>query len=116
MKRISLKNIIILQLIVIIHTISQVMLKMASKYEFMSLEFIFFYAMMFLALFIYALCWQQMIKRLDLSIAYANRAAAILWALLWSALIFNEPITKYKVLGVLVVLIGVMVINTGKEG
>ena len=45
---------------------------------------------------IYALCWQQVIKRVELSVAYANRAMALLWSLLWAVLLFGEQITVKK--------------------
>ena len=42
---------------------------------------------------IYALIWQQLIKRIDLSIAYANRSMAILWSMIWAVIFFGEIIT-----------------------
>ncbi|MFI3202198.1 MAG: EamA family transporter [Eubacteriales bacterium] len=76
-------------------------------------RFILFYSLEFVALFVYAICWQQMIKRFELSVAYANRAVAILWSLVWSVILFKEAITLGKILGVCCVLVGVMIINTG---
>ena len=64
---------------------------------------------------IYALCWQQVIKRVELSVAYANRAMALLWSLLWAVLLFGEQITVKKLIGVGLVLAGTLIINGGKE-
>ncbi|MFI3176766.1 MAG: EamA family transporter [Eubacteriales bacterium] len=114
-QKLTIKDVVLLQGIVIIYTMSQVMQKCAALQELFSVGFLIFYGLEFVALFVYAICWQQMIKRFELSIAYANRAVALLWALVWSVLLFQESLTIGKVLGVCVVLIGVMIINGGKE-
>ena len=52
---------------------------------------------------------------LALSVAYANRAMALLWSLLWAVLLFGEQITVKKLIGVGLVLAGTLIINGGKE-
>ncbi len=111
-KRISLKNILILQLVIIIYTLSGVAAKGASGYETLSWQFIFFYGLEIAILGVYAILWQQIIKRFDLSIAYANRSMAILWSLVWAVIFFHEKITVNNVLGVLIVLAGTILVNT----
>ncbi len=111
-KRISLKNILILQLVIIIYTLSGVAAKGASGYEPLSWQFIFFYGLEIAILGVYAILWQQIIKRFDLSIAYANRSMAILWSLVWAVIFFHEKITVNNVLGVLIVLAGTILVNT----
>ena len=64
---------------------------------------------------LHQLCWQQVIKRVELSVAYANRAMALLWSLLWAVLLFGEQITVKKLIGVGLVLAGTLIINGGKE-
>ena len=53
--------------------------------------------------------------RVELSVAYANRAMALLWSLLWAVLLFGEQITVKKLIGVGLVLAGTLIINGGKE-
>lgn len=115
MKRIGFKNLMLIQMLVIIFTLSQVLLKITSGVTLLSVEFFLLYGAVFVLLFIYAIFWQQTIKRVDLTVAYINKAIALLWALLWSVLIFKEEITLGKVLGVLVVLAGLIVINGDKK-
>ena len=62
-KRISLKNILILQLVIIIYTLSGVAAKGASGYETLSWQFIFFYDLEIAILGVYAILWQQIIKK-----------------------------------------------------
>ena len=78
------------------------------------LVFLLLYGAEIAVLGVYAIIWQQMIKKFDLSVAYATRAVALLWSLLWAALIFGEPVTGKKALGVALVVLGTAVVNAGK--
>ena len=44
-----------------------------------------------------------------------NKAATIVWGMLWSALFFNETITQKKILGALVILGGIILLSTSKD-
>lgn len=110
--KISIKGIIAIQLAVIIYTFSGIMGKFAAGHEFLSWPFIFFIGMEFLILGIYAIVWQQIIKRYPLSMAYVNRALAIFWSTLWAYLIFGERITLKNIIGVVIIFIGIMVVNS----
>ena len=59
----------------------------------------------------YAVFWQQIIKRFDLSIAYANRAFAIFWTFLWSVLIFHETFRPVSLIGIFLVFFGILLVN-----
>ena len=111
-KKITLKNIFLLQLIIMVYTLSTVAAKFASEKEFLSFEFILCYGIEILILGIYAILWQQIIKRFDLSIAYANRAVGLLWSIVWAILFFNEVVTIKNVIGVVIVIIGTMIVNS----
>ena len=112
----NLRSIAVIQLAVVIYSLSAVSGKLASGHEFLSLPFILFYALEILCLGVYAILWQQIIKRHDLSVAYVNRSMALLWSMLWSALIFRETISVQNLLGVAIVIAGVTLVNTSKEG
>ena len=63
----------------------------------------------------YAIAWQQIIKRCDLSVAYANRSLAILWSLVWTVIFFHESLTVKNIIGVLIVFAGTMIVNSDGE-
>ena len=86
---------------------------LASKYEFLSTGYLLFFGLEFIILAAYALIWQQMIKRFQLSVAYANKAMTLMWSMLWNFIIFSQGITPFKVVGVVLVVIGVVIMNTG---
>ncbi len=104
-------NIFLLQSIVVIYTINSIIAKFATSAEVFSLKFFLFYGAEVMVLGIYAICWQQMIKRFDLSVAYANRSMAILWTALWSLIIFKEALNLKQVIGILLVVAGTIVVN-----
>lgn len=100
-----------LQVIIVVYTMSGVAAKFASQYAFLSPGFILCYGAEIFILGVYAILWQQIIKRVDLSVAYANRSVALLWSMLWAGLFFAEQVTIKNIFGVIVVLIGTMIVN-----
>ncbi len=106
-----IRNLLFLQALVCVFSISTVVARFASAEEFLSFRFILFYCLEVMVLGVYAVFWQQAIKRFDISIAYANKAMVLLWGLLWSVLLFHEPVTPKRVAGVLVVIAGVIILN-----
>lgn len=97
-----------LHLLLALYSISGVLSKLAARQPFMSAGFVLCYGGSLLILAVYALGWQQIIKRMPLIAAYANRAVTLVWGIVWGALFFGESVTPLKVVGALVVLAGVV--------
>ena len=110
-----IKNICILQGIIAIYTLSTVAAKFASGEKFLTFKFFMFYGIEILILGIYAILWQQIIKKFEISIAYANRAMALLWSILWAIVFFKESINLKNFIGVLIVIIGTIIVNKNDE-
>ena len=66
---------------------------------------------MFFDCFVYAICWQKIIKKFDLNIGYANRSVYLLWSQVWAVSIFGEKLSVRNVIGVMIVLLGVIVVS-----
>ena len=113
-KKITIKDILVLQIVIAIYTLSTVMAKQASGQPLFSVGFFGFYGADLLILGIYALLWQQMIKKFELSVAYTNRAMALLWSLIWAVVIFKDNITVKNVIGVALVIAGTIIVNGGR--
>lgn len=111
-KKSFIKNIIILQVIILVYTLSTVTAKFASNEEFLSLKFILFYGLEIFILGVYAILWQQIIKKFEISVAYANRAMSLLWSIVWAIVFFGEQITLKNVIGVIIVIIGTIIVNS----
>ncbi len=83
--------------------------KMAGRHKFLSPKFIFFYGLLICILFVYAVIWQQVLKRLSLTVAYASKGVGIIYGMMWGVMIFNETITWNMIVGAVLVLIGVYI-------
>ncbi|MDO4990440.1 MAG: transporter [Eubacteriales bacterium] len=98
-----------LQLLLLCYALSTVMQKLAAQQEFLSLRFLLCAAGMFLFLGVYALGWQQVLKRLPLTVAYAtSKAVVFLWMLVFGALIFHERVSPRQLLGCALLMAGVV--------
>ena len=113
LKKIKPADFLLLELSVLVYSLSTVTANMASKYPFLSWGYILYFGLDFVILAVYAILWQQIIKKFQLSIAYANKSMTLLWSMLWNFLIFSQGITPGKVAGVLLVMAGVIVMNLG---
>ena len=111
-----LLSILLLQGTVAIYSINTIVAKFASGHPLMSLPFLLLLALEVLVMGVYALCWQQMIKRFPLGVAYANKAMGLLWSLLFGVLLFHEGVTVKKLAALALVIAGTILINrVGEE-
>lgn len=99
----------------VLYSLSSICGKLAAGFPFLSIGFIVCYGGMIALLGIYAIGWQQVIKRLPLTFAYANRAVTVVWGIVWGALFFSEPVTAGKLVGALIVLAGVVLYATSGD-
>lgn len=60
---------------------------------------------------IYAIAWQQVIKKFSLSTAYANKSVYLLWSQVWAVIIFHENLSIQNIIGIMVVLVGVWMVQ-----
>lgn len=111
----SLYTYLLLHLLLFISAFSAVLSKLASREAFLSIRFILLYGGMLFLLVVYAVGWQQVLKRMDLSVAYANRAFALAYSLLFGALIFHEEITRNKIIGCVLAIAGVLLYVSGSK-
>ena len=74
-----------------------------------------FMALEFLALGVYAILWQQTLRRMPLSFAYSNKGVCTLWACLFGLIFFGERLTWGKAIGIVVVLLGVWLVVSDHE-
>ena len=88
---------------------------MAARYPFLSLRFLFFYGLVLVIMFVYAIIWQQILKKIPLTIAHANKAVSLVWGMVWGSLLFHETITWKMILGSAVMFFGIYLVVTGDE-
>lgn len=112
---VPLKWFLILHLSLIVNSMAGAASKMAGRQEFLSLKFFFFYGLVLLITFAFALVWQQVLKNMSLTFAFTNKPITMIWGLIWSVMIFQEKITWNMLLGSAVILVGIIIGVSGNE-
>lgn len=102
------KSIILLHLLLMLYSTSGVFSKLAAGESFLSFHFCLYYFIVIALLAVYAVGWQQIIKHLPLTTAFANKAVTVAWGLVWGRLWFDEHITFGKALGAGLVILGIV--------
>lgn len=105
-----------LHIMLMIYSMSGICSKMAAKQTFLSFRFCMYYALIIMLLGFYAIRWQQVIKRLPLTTAFANKAVTVVWGIIWGAVFFGESITPGKIIGAILVIVGVVIYARADEG
>ncbi|MCR5502277.1 MAG: EamA family transporter [Lachnospiraceae bacterium] len=117
-KKADLKAWLMLEFVFFLYSLTSVLSKYSSASDPLSVRFLLFYGLIVVVLGIYALLWQQVIKHFELTVAYANKAVCLLWALIWSLVLFHDRIKPNHVIGIAIVMAGIYVLNSGgkKDG
>lgn len=101
-----------IQSVVFLYSIISILSKIASSYLKESLLTVaLILLIMLFTLAIYAVFWQKLLKKIDLSVAYVNKGMLLFWSMLWSIFLFKEHITLYNLLGTAIIFIGILVVN-----
>ncbi len=108
----ELMILIVLHILLAIYSIGGIFSKMAANVQFLSLEFCLYYLGIIMILGIYAVFWQQIIKRMPLTVAFANKAITVIWGIVWGFLFFNETITIGQLIGAGLIMIGIVLYCT----
>lgn len=111
----KVKSIFLLHIMLFFYSLGGVCSKLAAKQEFMSVKFILYYMAVLGILFLYAVLWQQILKRLPLVTAYSNKAVTVIWGILWGQLFFQEAINTKKIVGAVIIILGVILVVTDVE-
>ena len=109
------KHYIYLNFILLLYSMSSVFSKTAAMQEFLSIKFILFYGGTIFILFVYAILWQQIIKNMNLTTAYANKAIVVIWGMIWGVLFFKETITLKMILGAVIIICGIYLVVSDSE-
>ena len=111
MSRTQGRTLLLLPILLLFYSLSDVMSKLAAGFDFLSLGFVVCYGGLLVILAGYAIGWQQVIKRMPLTTAYANRGITVVWGIFWGALFFSEAITPGKIAGAVMVVAGIVLFS-----
>lgn len=111
----SVSTYILLHIMLLIYAGNSICMKTASISPMFSLRWFLFYVLTIFCLGIYALGWQQVIKKMALTTAFANKSITIVWGMIFSALLFGDSITWIKIVGAVLVILGVILFAFGDQ-
>ncbi len=113
--RISPKTLAFLHMALFLSSLSGICSKFAGSYDLFSWGFAFWYGIVLAIMVVYAIAWQQILKKIPLTVAYSNKPVGLLWGMIWGAIIFHEQITWNMVLGACLVFGGIILVVTGDD-
>ena len=92
----------------LVYACTSIFTKMASRQELMSWPYLLWIVGAIVVMGVYALLWQQVIKRMPLSTAYMFKGTSLVFVLLISALLFGEAITLNNLIGSAIIIVGIV--------
>lgn len=98
-----------------IYSLSGIFSKLASKHDFLSLPYILCFVGVIFILGFYAILWQQVLKKLPLSIAMSNKPFVLVFGTLWAVLLFGEIIGVKFFIGIAIIIAGLFVMGAENE-
>ena len=114
-RKFDIKAFGLLHIILLLYSFCSVFSKIASQQEFMSFSFFLYYGLVILVLGVYAILWQQVLKKMPLTTAYSNKAVVTVWGMMWGSLFFAEKITWYMIIGSIIIFAGVVLVVSDYE-
>lgn len=96
--------------VLIIYSLVTVCSKKAAGYPLFSTGFLLFLGLEVLVLGVYAILWQQVLKKFSLIYAISSKGCTIILGLLWSVIFFQEQITWNNLAGAGIIMLGIWVV------
>lgn len=90
-----------------IYAATGIFTKYASMYPFLSWQYILLLSGAVCVLGVYAVLWQQIIRRIPVSDAYMFKGTSIVWAMIFSCCLFGEGITLNNLIGASIIIAGI---------
>ncbi len=63
---------------------------------------------------IYAILWQQILKRFSLVTAMSNKGITVIFGMLWSVIIFKDTITLWNIFGAAIIISGIYLVSSSE--
>lgn len=82
--------------------------KYASQHSFMSAKYLLGLCGAVGVMGMYAVCWQQILRRVELSTAYMFKGTSLVFVMLLAFALFGEQITPHNIIGAGVIILGIV--------
>ena len=113
-KKTKLNSIFFMHTAFLIYCLYPLLGKFATRYELLSFPFMALYFVVFGVLFVYAILWQQVLKKIPLTTAIANKSITIVWGMIFGLLFFEEKVSLKMAVGAALILSGILILSTEK--
>ena len=97
-----------LHILLLVYATACIFSKKAAGTSFGSGRFFLFYGLNLLLLAVYAVGWQQVLKRIPLTGAYAHKSVTVIWGVVFGVLLFHETLSIRQIAGVVLVIVGIV--------
>lgn len=104
-----------LVLINMLYACVSIFTKLASQQEFMSWNYILCLIGAVGVMGLYAMLWQQILKRIELSLAYMFKGTSLIFVMLLAHVLFGEQITWNNVVGAIIIISGIVLFANSAE-
>ena len=104
----KLNHMLFLVSINLLYACVSIFTKYASQLEFMSWGYVLAVAGAMGVMGLYAVLWQQVLKHIELSLAYMFKGTSIGFVMLLAHMIFGEQITWNNIIGTVIIILGIV--------
>lgn len=106
-EHLTVKMVATLMVAYLFYSFTSVFSKLASMQDSLSWQFVALLICEVVVLGIYAVMWQQILKRMALSTAYLFRGITLIYVMFFSTVLFHESITVFNFIGAAIVISGI---------
>lgn len=111
-QELSISSLLLLVIAFLIYSTTGVFSKMASMHEMLSMSYIQYFSLVILAMGVYAVLWQLILKRVDLAKAFLFKSLTVVFSLFFAWSIFDEIITIKNLIGCAFIVSGIVLNST----
>lgn len=105
--QIKVRDIFVLIGINLLYACVGICTKMAAMQTPMSWPYLLWFGGAVAIIGAYAICWQQVLRRIELSTAYMFKGTTLIFTMLIAALLFGEAITVPNIIGSVIIITGI---------
>ncbi|MCL2197377.1 MAG: transporter [Defluviitaleaceae bacterium] len=95
-----------------IFSFNGVLAKMAASSAYVT-GILVFAGLQVLLLGVYAIIWQQVLKKFKLVTALSYRGIVVILSLIWAVIFFGEAISAPNIIGSMIIVVGIYIVSTG---
>lgn len=114
-QKLTILSIVSLVAINLLYACVSIFTKYASQQEFMSWNYMLGLIGAVGVMGLYAVLWQQILKRIELSLAYMFKGTSIVFVMLLAYVLFGEQITWNNIVGTIIIIMGIVLYAYSSE-